>query len=96
MHVSLSWTIKNLTDSDGVARIHVNGGNEWFAYVPAAFVIDPDDDEEPPPLMGNIPIPVPAGATVNGVFREDQVYEASIDLELITSADPVTPAHGRA
>jgi hypothetical protein len=84
LHVSLEWAIRNLSESDGVARIFVNGGNEWFSYVPANFVIDPDDDEEPPPLMGNIPIVVEAGQTVTGVFREDQFYEASVDLELIT------------
>jgi hypothetical protein len=50
-------------------------------------VIDPDDDEEPPPLLGNMaPVSIPAGATVTGVFREDQIREAAIDLELITRA----------
>lgn len=82
--VSIEWTVKNLSDSDGSARIHVNGGNESFLYVPANFVIDPEEDEEPPSLLGNIPIPVPALGTVSGVFREDQIREAAIDMELIT------------
>lgn len=85
LSVSIEWILKNLSDTDGTARIHVNGGNENFIYVPLAFVIDPEEDEEPPPLMGDIPIPVPALGTVSGVFREDQVREASIDLDLITA-----------
>lgn len=82
--VSIEWTIKNLSDSDGVARVHLNGGNESFLYVPENFVIDPEEDEEPPPLVGNIPIPVPALGTVSGVIREDQIREAAVDMELIT------------
>lgn len=84
MFVSIEWTIKNLEDSDGTARIKVNGGNEFFYYVPLDFVIDPEEDEEPPPLMGDIPITVPANGMINGVFREDSVREAALDLELIT------------
>src|SRR5688572_12369343 len=50
--VSIEWTIKNLAGSEGEARISVNGGNEFWYYVPTEFVIDPEEDEEPPPLMG--------------------------------------------
>jgi len=84
MAVSVEWTVKNLSDTDGTAFIDVNGGNEYYAYVPLNFVVDPQRDETPPPLMGHIPINVPAMGEVSGVFREDQVREASIDLELIT------------
>src|SRR5690606_21636630 len=69
---------------DGVARVHLSGGNEYFAYVPTNFVIDPEEDEEPPPLAGDIPVAIAAGASVSGVFREDQLREAALDLELIT------------
>lgn len=82
--VSIEWTIRNLNDSPGTARIHINGGNELFYYVPQNFVVDPEEDEEPPPLMGNIPIDIPALGTVTGVFREDQVAEAALDMELIS------------
>lgn len=90
LDVSIEWTIKNLTDQDGTARIKVNGGNELFYYVPTNFVVDPDEDEEPPPLSGDIPIIVAAGGQVGGVFREDQLREASLDLEAITRG-MVTP-----
>jgi hypothetical protein len=83
LSVSIEWSLTNTSDVDGMARIHVNGGNEWFFLDPQLFVIDPEEDEPPPPLMGDIPIQVPAGGLVTGVFREDQVIEASIDMELI-------------
>jgi hypothetical protein len=85
LSVEIEWTVKNLSGTDGIARIDVVGANEMFAYVRAAFV-DPTDDEAvpPPPLLGDIPIHVPALGVVSGVFREDELREASIDLELIT------------
>ncbi len=84
LFVSIEWTIKNLEDSEGIARILVNGGNEYFYYVPLNFVVDPEEDEEPPPLMGDIPLTIGPNATVSGVLREDTLREGSIDLELIT------------
>ena len=82
--MQLEWTLKNLSDAEASARIHVNAANEWFAFVPLAFVIDPEEDPEPPPLMGDTPVQVPALGTITGTFREDQLREAAIDLELIT------------
>ena len=82
--VSIEWTIKNLAGSEGEARISVNGGNPYWYYVPTEFVIDPDEDEEPPPLMGDVPLRIAASGSRDGVFREDQIREASIDLEQIT------------
>ena len=82
--VSIEWSIKNLSDEDGIARIHLDGGNENFVYVAENFVIDPEEDEEPPSLAGGVPIEVPAGGTRGGVLREDQIREGAVDLELIT------------
>lgn len=86
LDVSIEWTIKNLSVNDGNARISVNGGNQFWYYVPLNFVVDPEEDEEPPPLMGDIPLVVPGDGTLSGVFREDQLREASIDLEQISRA----------
>jgi hypothetical protein len=84
--LSIEWSVKNLLDCDAQTTFSINGGNEWFIYDPAVFITDPDQ-QEPPPLIGNMaPISVPANATVTGVFREDQIREAAIDLELITRA----------
>jgi hypothetical protein len=66
-----------------MARVKVDGGNQFFAYVPAAFVVDPRD-APPPSLGGGIPMSVPAGGTISGVLREDTLREAAIDLEAIT------------
>lgn len=86
LDISIEWSIRNLSEIEGTARIHINGGNEFFYYVPINFVIDPDEDEEPPPLVGDIPIVIPGSGTVTGVLREQQLREAALDLELITRA----------
>jgi len=88
LELEVEWTIRNLADQPGTARINIDGANQYFRYVPGNFVIDPADDDEPPPppLAGNVPIAVPALADVSGVFREDQLHEAAIDLDLITRA----------
>ena len=85
MAVDVEWTVKNLSDTDGVAFIDLDGANELFAYVPGNFV-DPTDREAepPPPLVGHVPIHVAKNAMTSGVFREDQIREASVDLDLIT------------
>ncbi|ACY16464.1 hypothetical protein [Haliangium ochraceum] len=82
--LSIEWTIKNLEEQDGEARILIDGANESFVYVREEFVIDPEEDELPPPLLGNVPIAVPGNGTVSGVFREEQLREAAVDLERIT------------
>jgi hypothetical protein len=79
LELSVEWTVKNLSDADGVARIQMNGANEWFSYNPAAFVVDLEDEDAPPPLTGDVPMEIAAGSERSGVFRE-----ASLDLELIT------------
>jgi hypothetical protein len=82
--LSLEWTIENLDDSEAQVRILLTGANEYFAYVPASFVVDPEEEPTPPPLAGDIPLIVPALGSISGVFREDQIREASLDLDLIT------------
>jgi hypothetical protein len=84
LDLSIEWTIKNLDGMEGVARIQVNGANEFFAYVPGAFVVDPDEEEVPPPLTGDIPLVIPGSGQRSGVLQEDLLAEASLDLELIT------------
>ena len=91
LDLSVEWTVKNVSDADGVARIHMNGANEWFGYNPAVFVPEGADDvEPPPPLSGDVPLEIAAGDERSGVFREDQLAEASLDLELITRGG-ITP-----
>ena len=83
--ISIEWTIRNLADEPGQARINVNGGNQFFVYVPDNFIVaDEEEEAVPPPLAGNVPIDVPALGDVSGVFREDVLREAALDLDLIT------------
>jgi hypothetical protein len=84
--IDVEWTIKNLDMKDGQAKIQLNGANEYFSYDPSIIVLDPGNDEAPPTpgLSGDIPIDVPAGGQVSGLFTEDELREASIDLDQIT------------
>jgi hypothetical protein len=87
LEIEIEWTIHNLdTTKDGQAKIEINGANELFSYDPSIIVLDPGNDEAPPTpgLAGDIPIDVLKGETVEGVFTEDQLREASIDLDQIT------------
>lgn len=90
LEVSVEWTIRNLDTEEGTALVQLNGANEVFAYDPDLVEIGDPDDNPPvraPGLDGDIPLRVPAGATISGLFREDQLREASIDLDQITRAN---------
>ena len=89
IEVSVEWTITNLSDEEGTARVELNGATEFFVYDPDLIVLSEDPEEAPPtpPLDGNTPLHVPAGGTLSGVIREDQVREASIDIEQVTRAN---------
>ncbi len=85
IEVSVEWTITNLTDADATALVELDGATEFFEYDPDMIVLSLDDDAPPTPgLDGNIPLHIPASGTLSGLFREDQVREASIDLEQVT------------
>jgi hypothetical protein len=88
IEVSVEWTITNLTDQEGIARLELNGANELFEYDPDLIVLSTDDDAPPTPaLEGNIPLHIPPNGTLSGLFREDQVREAAIDIEQVTRAN---------
>jgi hypothetical protein len=92
--IEVEWTVKNLSDQDAVAFVSMNGANELFAYVPGKFV-DPNAVEPPPPppsLTGGAPVHIPANGATSGSFTEQQVKEASVDLDMITRG-LVAPEH---
>jgi hypothetical protein len=85
--VEIEWSMKNLETSGVVAYLSLNGGNEFGDYVPALYIdktANPEDQTPPPPLLGGQPIALGAGQITTGVFREDQIDEAALDLEAIT------------
>lgn len=83
--LEVEWTVTNLDAMPGQFRVDLNGANEAFTYDPSMLAIG-EDDEAPssPPLAGNIPIDISANGTVTGVFREDQLLEAAIDLDQVS------------
>jgi hypothetical protein len=86
LDIEVEYTIQNLDTMPGTVQVELNGANEWFVYDPSVIVLDPGNNEAPPTpgLQGDIPIDVPAGQSVTGVFREDQLLEASVDLDQVT------------
>jgi hypothetical protein len=87
LELDVEWTIKNLDTKPGQARIQLNGASEFFVYDPTMINLAPPGAEDPPKtpgLAGDIPINVPAGGTVAGLFTEDELREASIDLDQVT------------
>lgn len=82
--LSVEYVVTNLDAAPGQFKIQLNGANEEASWDPSLIV--PADDEAPPtpPLAGGIPTDIAANAQVTGVFREDQLLEAAIDLDQIT------------
>jgi hypothetical protein len=88
IEIEVEWQITNLDAQEGLALVELDGANEFFEYDPDLIVLDADEEAPPTPgLDGNIPIHVPANGTVTGIFREDQLREASVDLEQVTRAN---------
>ena len=89
--VEIEYTITNLdTMNPGKAFVDLNGANEYYIYDPSMLNYTPPGSDDPivtPPLAGNIPIDMAAGATYSGVFREDQYETASIDLDEVTQGN---------
>jgi hypothetical protein len=91
--IEIEWSMKNLETTETTAFLTLVGGNEFGDYDPNLFV-NPNavDQTPPPPLLGGSPVTMAAGEVRTGVFREDEIAKASLDLEAITrypSADGV-------
>lgn len=87
LELDVEWTIKNLDTEPGQVEIQLNGASEFFSYDPSTIVLAAPEGEDPPTapgLAGDIPIGVPAGGTVSGLFTEDDLREASIDIDQVT------------
>jgi hypothetical protein len=85
--LSVEYVVRNLDGTPGQFKLQLNGANEAAAWDP--LLVPPADEEGPPTpgLAGDIPTNIAANAEVRGVFREDQLLEAAIDLDQITRAN---------
>jgi hypothetical protein len=82
--LSVEYTIKNLDAMDGQFKLQLNGANEAFSWDPSLIVPAGDESPPAPALSGDIPISLQANGEYDGLFREDQVLEAAIDLDQIS------------
>ena len=88
--IEVEWSIKNLDSQMIGSRVTLNGGNEFGDYVKTLYG-NPDDEDapQPPELLGSDQlVPMEAGTVRSGVFREDELREAGLDLEVITRYPP--------
>ncbi len=85
--IEVEWSMKNLDAMPVHASFQMNGGNEYGDYVPSLYIdptAAPENQTPPPPLLGGTPIDLAAGEVRDGVFREDDMKEAALNLEAIT------------
>jgi hypothetical protein len=86
--IEVDWTIKNLSPMPNMVRVTINGGNEFGDYEPMLYVIDadnPDDQQSPPNMLNNGDfIAIDGNAVLTGIFREDELANAALDLEAVT------------
>ncbi len=85
--IEIQWSVKNLDTAKQTVIVTCDGGNEFGDYVPGAYInpnVPAGQQTPPPPLLTSEPLVVDVGATVQGVFREDDLQESSLDLEAIT------------
>ncbi len=87
--LSLLYTITNLGDGQGTARLEVDGASEFASYDAgalraAAMMANQQVDEEGLlALIRPTPITLAAGEVQRGIVREDDFDEAALDLDAI-------------
>lgn len=85
--IEIEYVVHNLDAMTQTVVVALDGGNEFGDYVPADY-IDPranqDEQPSPPHLVSDAPLTIPPGMSATGIFREDNLREAAIDLEAIT------------
>ena len=90
--IQIEWSLKNLEAKAIDARVTINGGNEFGDYDKSLFVdvtAPPADQTAPPDMLGGGKLSaLAAGEVRHGVFREDELREAGLDLEAITRYPP--------
>jgi hypothetical protein len=86
--LSVLYSITNLSDREGSARLTVDGASEFTSYDAealraAAIMADPDEEPTVLALIRPTPLLLAPGETRRGVVREDDFAEAALDLDAI-------------
>ena len=87
--IEISYVIKNVDTMPGIARVSVNGADEFTNYdvsiIAAQQAMVPTNQMQPPPLplIQGIPVMIDPGKTYEGIVREDDFAEAELDLDAI-------------
>ena len=85
--IEIAWVVTNEDASaPTVAEWSLIGGNEFGDYQPDLYVdasLPPAERLTPPPLVGQTPLELAPGERRTGLFREDELEEAALDLEAI-------------
>ena len=88
--MSLLYTITNLGDAQGTARLEVDGASEFAAYdvgalrAAAMMMMGQQVDEETLlALIRPTPVTLAPGELYRGIVREDDFDEAALDLDAI-------------
>ncbi len=85
IHVEVRYTITNLSAEEGIFSLFVDGATEFtrFDYAAVAGAFDAANADPPP--VGLIPVPnapiLAPGQVYQGVVREDDFHEGSLDLD---------------
>ena len=91
--IEIRFSIKNLENRAATAFVTLDGGNEFGDYQPGLYVdlsVPAADRVTPPSLVGGSPIVLAPNQTLDGIFREDQIHEAGLDIEAITRYPDMT------
>ena len=87
--IEISYVITNVDTMPGIARVSVNGADEFTNYdvslIAAQQAMQPTNQRQPPPLplIQGIPVMIDPGKTYQGIVREDDFAEAELDLDAI-------------
>jgi hypothetical protein len=87
--LSLLYTVTNLGDETGSARLEIDGASEFASYDTQALraagaMADPDAEEETVlALIRPKPLLLDPGQVFSGTIREDDFDEAALDLDAI-------------
>jgi hypothetical protein len=86
LDIALEWSLKNLDPmNESEVSFEIWGGTEYFALTVDYAAFAEEDEDPPPPLLGDqAPIHIEPDGVVTGVFREDQIREAALDIDQVT------------